>query len=106
MSQSSQLHWTVAFQAPLSMRLSKQEYWSGCHSLLQGIFLMQGSNPGLLHRRQILYCLSPLYQLHKKKKRGNLSLFMEKLKQYRYCLLLEGFIYIHLGPLYIIKIVF
>ena len=27
----------------------------GCHSLLQGIFLSQGSNPGLLHCRQILY---------------------------------------------------
>ena len=30
----------------------------GCHSLLQGIFQIQGSNPGLLHCRQILYCLS------------------------------------------------
>ena len=29
----------------------------GCHSLLQGIFLTQGSNPGLLHCRQILYQL-------------------------------------------------
>ena len=29
-----------------------------CHSLLQGIFLTQGLNPGLLHCRQILYCLS------------------------------------------------
>ena len=28
------------------------------HSLLQGIFQTQGSNPGLLHWRQILYCLS------------------------------------------------
>ena len=28
------------------------------HSLLQGIFLTQGSNPGLLHYRQILYHLS------------------------------------------------
>ena len=27
----------------------------GCHFLLQGIFLTQGSNPGLLHCRQILY---------------------------------------------------
>ena len=26
----------------------------GCHFLLQGIFLTQGSNPGLLHCRQIL----------------------------------------------------
>ena len=29
-----------------------------CHSLLQRIFPTQGSNPGLLHCRQILYCLS------------------------------------------------
>ena len=30
----------------------------GSLSLLQGIFLTQGSNPGLLHCRQILYRLS------------------------------------------------
>ena len=30
----------------------------GCCFLLQGIFLTQGSNPGLLHCRQILYQLS------------------------------------------------
>ena len=30
----------------------------GCHALLQGIFPTQGSNPGLLHCRQILYNLS------------------------------------------------
>ena len=30
----------------------------GCHALLQGIFLTQGLNPGLLHCRQILYCLN------------------------------------------------
>ena len=30
----------------------------GCHFLLQGIFLTQESNPGLLHCRQILYQLS------------------------------------------------
>ena len=29
-----------------------------CHFLLQGIFLTQGSNPGLLHCRQMLYPLS------------------------------------------------
>ena len=29
----------------------------GCHFLLQGIFLTQGLNPGLLHCRQILYHL-------------------------------------------------
>ena len=30
----------------------------GCHFLLQGIFLTQGLNPGLLHCRQRLYYLS------------------------------------------------
>ena len=30
----------------------------GCHFLFQGIFPTQGSNPGLLHCRQILYWLS------------------------------------------------
>ena len=30
----------------------------GCHSLLQGIFPIQGSNPGLLHWRWFLYLLS------------------------------------------------
>ena len=30
----------------------------GCQALLQGIFPTQGSNPGLLHCRQILYHLS------------------------------------------------
>ena len=39
-----------------SMEFSRPEYWS--LSLLQGIFLTQGSNPGLPHCRQILYQLS------------------------------------------------
>ena len=37
---------------------SRQEYWSGCHFLLQGFFPTQGLNLGLLHCRQILYRLS------------------------------------------------
>ena len=41
--------WTVAYHALLSMEFSRQEYWSGCHFLLQVVFLTQGSNPGLLH---------------------------------------------------------
>ena len=32
----------------------------GCHVLLQGVFPTQGSSPGLLHCRWILYCL--IYQ--------------------------------------------
>ena len=35
-----------------------------CHFFLQGIFLSQGSKLGLLHCRQILYCLSR--EAHKK----------------------------------------
>ena len=48
---------TAARQAPLSMGFSRQDTGVGCHSLLQGIFLSQGPNLGLLNCRQILYCL-------------------------------------------------
>ena len=41
--------WTVAPQAPLSVRLFRQEYWMGCHFLPQRIFLTQGLKPCLLH---------------------------------------------------------
>ena len=37
--------WTVAYQAPLSMGFSRQQYWSRVPFLLQGIFPTQGSNP-------------------------------------------------------------
>ena len=54
--------WTVAHQASQSMGFSRHEYCMntgvGCHFLLQGIFLTQGLNPGLLHCRQMLYRLS------------------------------------------------
>ena len=50
--------WTGACQAPLSVGFSRQEYWSGLHFLLQGIFLTQESNTGFLPCRQILYWLS------------------------------------------------
>ena len=39
--------WTVDHQAPLSMGFFRQEYWSGLHFLLQGIFSTQGSNSHL-----------------------------------------------------------
>ena len=48
--------WTVAHQAPLSMEFSRQEYWIGQLSLLQGIH--PGIEQCLLHCRQILYHLS------------------------------------------------
>ena len=53
--------WTIAHQAPLSMEFSRipaKNTRVGCHSLLQGIFTTQGSNPCLLHWRRILYHLS------------------------------------------------
>ena len=40
------------------MEFSRPEYWCGNLSLLQGIFPIQKSNPGLSHCRQILYHLS------------------------------------------------
>ena len=49
--------WTEAYQAPPSMELSRQDTGVGCHFLLQGIFLTQRLNPGLLHCRQTLYHL-------------------------------------------------
>ena len=50
--------WTVACQASLSIGFCRQEYWSGLHFLLQGIFLTQRLNPCLLcllRCRQIIY---------------------------------------------------
>ena len=50
--------WTTAHQAPLSMGFPRQGHWSGCHFLLQGILLTQGSKLHLLcllHCRWILY---------------------------------------------------
>ena len=43
--------WAEAQQAPLSMEFSRQEYWNGCHFLLQGIFPTQGSNLRLLYKQ-------------------------------------------------------
>ena len=40
--------WTVAYEAPLSMGFSRQEYWSGLPFPSQGIFPSQGSNLHLL----------------------------------------------------------
>ena len=57
----AQLCWTLCDPVNCSpsgsMGFSRQAYWSGCHPLLQGIFLTQGSNLGLSHLRQILYRL-------------------------------------------------
>ena len=40
------------------MGFSSKNTGVGCPALLQGVFLTQGSNLGLLHCRQILYQLS------------------------------------------------
>ena len=40
------------------MKFCGKNTGEGIHSLLQGIFLTQGSNPGLLHCRRILYHLN------------------------------------------------
>ena len=49
----------VQLRAPLSMEtLQVKNTGLGYHTLFQGIFLTQESNPGLLHCRQIFYRLS------------------------------------------------
>ena len=58
LSDSFATPWTVAHQAPLSIDFSGKNTGVGCHFLFQGTFPTQGSSPGLLHCRQILYCLS------------------------------------------------
>ena len=50
--------WTAACQAPLTMDSPSENTGVDCHVLLQGIFPTQGSDPSLLHCRQILYHLS------------------------------------------------
>ena len=45
------------YQALPSMGFPRQEYWSGCHFLLHGIFSTQGLNLGLPHCMKMLYCL-------------------------------------------------
>ena len=56
--------WTVACQAPLSMRFPRQEHWNGFHFLLQGIFLIQRSNLCLLDWQAdslpLSHCGSPI----------------------------------------------
>ena len=50
--------WTIVLQAPCPWNSPGKNTGVGSHSLLQGIFLMQGLNLHLLHCRQILYHLS------------------------------------------------
>ena len=76
--------WTVAHQAPLPWDFPSKNTGVGNHSLLQGIFPTQGLNPGLLHYRQILYCLSqPGKPIRKIKSYINAHLWNLE-KQYRW----------------------
>ena len=71
------------------MEFSSQEYWSR-YFLLQGIFLTQGSNLGLLHCRWILYQLS-----HQGSPRLWQDLFM---RHQKYQLTIGGeVVHLHLG---------
>ena len=59
-----------------------------CHFLLQGIFPTQGSNPGFLHCRQILYQLSykanPIERLYSKSfKLGFSNMWTENFQMYK-----------------------
>ena len=47
--------WTVARQTPLSMEISRQEYWTGLSFPSPRDFPTQGLNLHLLHWRWILY---------------------------------------------------
>ena len=57
-SSSLLLHGLQPARLPCPWDSPGQNTGVGCHALLQGIFPTQGSNPGLLHCRQILYSLS------------------------------------------------
>ena len=50
--------WTLVPRLPCPWDSPGKNTTVGCHSLLQGVFPMQGSNLDLLHCRQILYRLS------------------------------------------------
>ena len=49
------LAWEILQSGACPWGFSRQEYWMGCHALLQGIFPTQELNPGLLRCRWILY---------------------------------------------------
>ena len=56
--------WTAAHQVPLSMGFPGKNTGVGYHFLLQGIFLTQGSNLGLVHCRETFHRLSHQGSLH------------------------------------------
>ena len=58
MSNSLQLHGLYPVGCLYPWNSPGKNNGVGSHSLIQWIFQIQGSNPGLLHCKQILYCLS------------------------------------------------
>jgi len=62
-SDSSQLHGLQSSKHLSPWDFPGKNTGVGCHFILQGIFLTQESNPGLLHCRQILYCLSHMFYI-------------------------------------------
>ena len=65
--------WTVAHQAPPPWDSPSKNTGVGCHFLLQGSFLTQGSNPCLLHWQEgsLLLCHFGLKNGFKKSKKMN-----------------------------------
>ena len=51
--------WTVAYQVPLSMGFSRQDYCTGLLFPSPGNLLNPGIDPGLLHCRQMLLPFEP-----------------------------------------------
>ena len=58
MPDSLRSHGLQPAMSPLSLRFSRQEYWSGLPFPSPGDLPDPGIEPGLLHCRQILYQLS------------------------------------------------
>ena len=63
MSDSYATPWIIASRLLGPWNFTGKNTGVDSQSLLQGIFLTQGSNLGLLHRRQVLYYLSRLTKL-------------------------------------------
>ena len=57
--------WTLAYQAPLSMGFSRQQYWSGLPFPSPGDLRNPGIEPRSQHCRQTLYRLSHLWEILK-----------------------------------------
>ena len=80
--------WTVATRLLFPWGFSRQEYWSGLpFSFSRRSSRPQGSNPGLPHCKQILYCLScqgspisveELVKADEKKKREMMEWLLEQ----------------------------